>query len=120
MQIKIRKPAQLSNQQLEIYLLLKERKEQGVTSWEMTNERPDGLQIIDYRRRISDLRSFGYQIVNVHKNLYKLNTEPRMDALDVAFILREAERRKYQSLISRCRMYQQDLRFAQSAREALL
>ena len=74
----MKRPIELSPSQLEIYLLLKEHKNTGVMSWDITNPKPQGLQILEYTGRISDLRKDGYEVVNVEKNKYVLMREPQM------------------------------------------
>lgn len=96
----VKKPIQLSDQCLEIYLLFKERLGRGVTPEDITDR--DRLNIKEYTGRISDLRKFGYGIKNLKKNFYVLKTEPEMGHSDIVFIRIQANLRGYENLVKRC------------------
>jgi hypothetical protein len=56
--------AYLPNQKARLLKLLQFRGQQGVKVYEITNSRPDGLGILQYSARISELRDDGYEIEN--------------------------------------------------------
>ena len=108
----------LSPQQLEIYLLLKENKGRETSVSEFTQR--DGLNIASYTERISELRHKGYGVLSTRKNYYAIVSEPEPTLEDLRFIYTEAKKRKYKSLMDRCVLKAKDLQFTKQVQDALL
>ena len=108
----------LSPQQLEIYLLLKENKGRETSVSEFTQR--DGLNIASYTERISELRHKGYGVLSTRKNYYAIVSEPEPTLEDLRFIYTEAKKRKYKSLMDRCVLKAKDLQFTEQVQDALL
>lgn len=108
----------LSPQQLEIYLLLKENKGRETSVSEFTQR--DGLNIASYTERISELRQKGYGVLSTRKNHYAIVSEPKPTLKDLRFIYTEAKKRKYKSLMDRCVLKAKDLHFTEQVQDALL
>lgn len=108
----------LSPQQLEIYLLLKENKGRETSVSEFTQR--DGLNIASYTERISELRQKGYGVLSTRKNFYAIVSEPEPTLEDLRFIYTEAKKRKYKSLMDRCVLKAKDLQFTEQVQDALL
>lgn len=108
----------LSPQQLEIYLLLKENKGRETSVSEFTQR--EGLNIASYTERISELRQKGYGVLSTRKNFYTIVSEPEPTIEDLRFIYTEAKKRKYKSLMDRCVLKAKDLQFSEQVQETLL
>lgn len=109
---------ELSPQQLEIYLLLKENKGRETSVSEFTQR--DGLNIASYTERISELRQKGYGVLSTRKNYYALVSEPEPTIDDLRFVYSEAKKRKYKSLMERCILKAKDTQFTKQVQSALL
>lgn len=111
----------LSPQQLEIYLLLKERVGKEVHISEITNDRPlGGLGIKGYSERISELRKKGFNVHNTRKNYYMLLSEPEMNIQDLRILYSEARKRNYKSLLSRILDRAESIKLETMVQEAVL
>lgn len=108
----------LSPQQLEIYLLLKENKgrETGVSEFVQR----DGLNIASYTERISELRQKGFGVLSTRKNYYVLVSEPEPTIEDLRFVYVEAKRRGYKSLMERCIKKAQDFSLTKLVQDTLI
>lgn len=110
----------LSDQQLEIYLLLKEAFPKEVHVSEITNDRHlGGLGIKGYTERFTELRHKGFAIKNTRKNHYRIEGEPAATISDLREIYRGASKRGYKSLMKRCRDRAEDIRLYQEAQNIL-
>lgn len=110
----------LSPQQLEIYLLLKERVGGEVHISEITNDRPlGGLGIKGYSERISELRKKGFNVHNTRKNHYMLLSEPDMGINSLRILYSEAKKRNYKSLMQRIVTRAESLKLETMVQESL-
>lgn len=108
----------LSPQQLEIYLLLKENKDRETGVSEFTQR--DGLNIASYTERISELRHKGFGVLSTRKNYYQLVSEPEPTLEDLRFVYIEAQKRDYKSLMGRCIAKADTLKFTKQVQDSLL
>lgn len=107
----------LSRQQLEIYLILKEYKDTPVHIDEFTEK--DKLNIRGYTERISELRKKGYSVVNTSRNFYQLIEEPAPTLSELKFIWTQARKRGYTKLMQRCEEKAKDINFTKNVEQAL-
>lgn len=92
----------LSPQQLEIYLFLKNKQPETGHISEITNDKSlGGLGIKGYTERHSELRRKGFSVVSVQKNYYRLVSEPDWSVDDLRELYIEAKKRGYYSLCER-------------------
>ncbi len=96
-------PLKMSNNCLEIYLLLKEKVKQWVHTSLITSPRPVGLGIEHDTERVSELRrKHGMTIESDRNEHLRLLKEPKWSKGQIKFIWEEALFRGYMSLASRC------------------
>lgn len=111
----------LSPQQLEIYLILKDRYPSEVHISEITNDRHlGGLGIKGYSERITELRKHGFKITNTRKSNYVISSDPKPSITDLRFLWREAKKRGYKNLMQRCEQKGQSIKFASTVKESLI
>jgi hypothetical protein len=110
----------LSAQQLELYLFLKEVFPKEVHISDITNDKHlGGLGIKGYTDRFSELRNKGFVIKNTKKNFYRIEGEPQTTLDDLRFIFKEAAKRGYTSLMKRCKDRAESIKLYQEAKEIL-
>lgn len=97
-------PLGMSQNCLEIYLLLKESVRQWVHTGLITSPRPEGLGIEHDTERVSDLRKKHGMVIESDRNEHlRLMREPEMSHVQIKFIWEEALIRGYMSLASRAK-----------------
>lgn len=110
----------LSDQQMELYLYLKEIYPGRVHISDITNDRPlGGLGIKGYSERFTELRQKGFVIKNLAKNYYRIEGEPNWNTEQLREIYRKARVRGYKSLMKRCEKKAEDISLVKNVAEAL-
>lgn len=114
-------PLGMSQNCLEIYLLLKESVKQWVHTGLITSPRPEGLGIEHDTERVSDLRNKHGMVIESDRNEHlRLIREPQMNPEQIKFIWEEALIRGYMSLASRAKAKLLGDEFTQQVGKALL
>ncbi len=111
----------MSQNCLEIYLLLKESVRQWVHTSLITNPRPIGLGIEHDTERVSELRiTHGIVIESDRNEHLRLLKEPSRSKGEIKFIWEEALMRGYMSLADRSRIKLQGNEFAHEVQKELI
>jgi hypothetical protein len=110
----------LSDQQLELYLFLKEAYPGEVHISDLTNDKPlGGLGIKGYTERFTEMRKKGFVIMNTKRNFYRIEGEPEVNLDDLREIYKQAAKRGYKKLMRRCRDRAESIKLFQEAKNAL-